>query len=196
MFGRKAAAEPAPEEAAPAGPGKGRPTPSRKDAEAARKQALKIPKDPKEARKAARDRDREARMAQRTALAAGDERALPPRDQGPARRFTRDFVDARFTIAEYFIFIALAVLVMGFIPNPTIQLFVSFAWMALILIVAFDEVFLLLRLNSQLRKRFPDASERKGCLWYAALRTLQLRRFRLPPPKVKRGGAPKEPKAS
>ena len=195
MFGRKAAAEPTPEETAPAGPGKGRPTPSRKDAEAARKQALKIPKDPKEAKKAARDRDREARMAQRAALAAGDERALPPRDQGPARRFTRDFVDARFTIAEYFIFIALAVLVMGFIPNPTIQLFVSFAWMGLILIVAFDEIFLLLRLNSQLRKNFPDASERKGCLWYAALRTLQLRRFRLPPPKVKRGGAPKEPKA-
>lgn len=195
MFGRKAAAEPVPAaETAPSPTGgKGRPTPSRKEAEAARKQSLKVPKDPKAARKAARDRDRQARMEQRAALAAGDERALPPRDQGPARRFTRDFVDGRFTLAEYFIFIALAVLVMGFIPNPTIQVAVSFTWMALVAIVALDEVFLLVRLNMQLRKRFPEPKDRKGCLWYAALRSLQLRRFRLPPPKVKRGGQPKEP---
>ena len=194
MFGRKPAAEPAPasEPATAPGAGKGRPTPSRKEAEAARKQALKVPKDPKEARKAARDRDRAARMEQRAALAAGDERALPARDQGPARRFTRDFVDSRFTLAEYFIFIALAVLVMGFIPNPLIQVGVSFTWMALVAIVALDEIFLLVRLSMQLRKRFPNPMDRKGCLWYAALRSLQLRRFRLPPPMVKRGQSPRD----
>ncbi len=194
MFGRKQAAEPTPEPATTApGSGKGRPTPSRKEAEAARKQALKIPSDPKAARKAARDRDRQARSEQRAALAAGDERALPVRDQGPARRYTRDFVDSRFTLAEYFIFIALAVLVLGFIPQPFVQLAVSIAWMTLVVLVAADEIFLLVRLNMQLRKRFPDAVDRKGCLWYAALRSLQLRRFRLPPPKVKRGGTPREP---
>ena len=194
MFGRKPSAEPAPaaEPAATPGAGKGRPTPSRKEAEAARKQALKVPKDPKEARKAARDRDRQARMEQRAALAAGDERALPPRDQGPARRFTRDFVDSRFTLAEYFIFIALAVLVLGFIPNPLIQVGVSFTWMALVAIVALDEIYLLVRLSIQLRKRFPNPMDRKGCMWYAALRSLQLRRFRLPPPMVKRGQQPRE----
>ena len=190
MFGRKPATEPEPVEETAPGSGKGRPTPSRKEAEAARKQALKVPKDPKAAKKAARERDREARAAQRAALVAGDERALPARDRGPARRYTRDFVDSRYTIAEYFIFIALAVLVLGFVPNPTIQVFVSVAWMALVAIVAFDEAFLLIRLNSKLRKQFPDKAERKGCLFYAALRTLQLRRFRLPPPRVKRGQLP------
>ena len=192
MFGRKAAAEPEPVEETSPGSGKGRPTPSRKEAEAARKQALKVPKDPKAAKKAARDRDRDARAAQRAALMAGDERALPARDRGPARAYTRDFVDSRYTIAEYFIFIALAVLVLGFVPNRTIQAFVSIAWMALVAIVAFDEAFLLLRLNSKLRKKFPDKAERKGCMFYAALRTLQLRRFRLPPPRVKRGQLPVE----
>ncbi len=123
---------------------------------------------------------------------AGDERALPARDRGPARRYTRDFVDSRYTIAEYFIFIALAVLVLGFVPVPSIQVFVSIGWMALVAIVAFDEAFLLIRLSGKLRKQFPDKAERKGCLWYAALRTLQLRRFRLPPPRVKRGQAPEE----
>jgi hypothetical protein len=174
--------------------GKGRPTPSRKEAEAARKQSLKLPKDPKAARRAARERDRQARAEQRAALMAGDERALPVRDQGPVRRYTRDFVDSRFTIAEYFIFVALAVLVLGFIPNPTVQFAVSIAWMALIALVAFDELFLLFRLNSSLRQRFPDKTERKGALWYAALRTLQLRRFRLPPPRIRRGGTPEEPR--
>ncbi|MFM8238861.1 MAG: DUF3043 domain-containing protein [Actinomycetota bacterium] len=190
MFGRKPATEPEPVEETAPGSGKGRPTPSRKEAEAARKQALKVPKDPKAAKKAARERDREARAAQRAALVAGDERALPARDRGPARRYTRDFVDSRYTIAEYFIFIALAVLVLGFVPNPTIQVFVSVAWMALVAIVAFDEAFLLIRLNNKLRKQFPDKAERKGCMFYAALRTLQLRRFRLPPPRVKRGQLP------
>lgn len=194
MFGRKQApAEATDQEATPTS-GKGRPTPSRKEAEAARKQSLKLPKDPKAARRAARERDREARAQQRAALMAGDERALPARDQGPVKRYVRDFVDSRFTIAEYFIFVALAVLVLGFIPNPIVQFAVSISWMALIALVAFDELFLLVRLNSALRKRFPDKAERKGALWYAGLRTLQLRRFRLPPPRVRRGATIEEPR--
>jgi hypothetical protein len=86
--------------------GKGRPTPSRREAEQARKQQLKIPKDPKAARKASRERDRSARDRQRQGMMAGDERYLPAADRGPARAFTRDFVDSRITIAEFFIFIA------------------------------------------------------------------------------------------
>ena len=196
MFGRKAPAEPeTPVESAPT-TGKGRPTPSRKEAEAARKQALKIPKDPKAAKRAARDRDRQARAEQRAALMAGDERALPARDQGPARRYIRDFVDSRFTIAEWFIFIALAVLVLGFIPVPSVQLGVSVAWMALIIIVALDEIWLLWRLHTKLRAYFPDKADRKGASLYAILRSLQMRRFRLPPPRVKRGQIPEQPRTS
>ena len=195
MFGRKQApVETAPEVPVDPSTGKGRPTPSRKEAEAARKQSLRLPKDPKAAKKAARERDREARAQQRAALMAGDERALPARDQGPVKRYVRDFVDSRFTFAEYFIFVALVVLVAGFIPNPVVQLGVSITWMALIALVAFDEIFLLVRLNSARRKRFPDKAERKGALWYAGLRTLQLRRFRLPPPRVRRGATPEEPR--
>jgi hypothetical protein len=196
MFGRKQApVETTPENVDSTAAGKGRPTPSRKEAEAARKQSLKLPKDPKAARKASRERDRDARAQQRAALMAGDERALPARDQGPVKRYVRDFVDSRFTIAEYFIFVALGVLVLGFVPNPVVQLAVSISWMALIALVAFDEIFLLVRLNMALRKRFPDKAERKGALWYAGLRTLQLRRFRLPPPRVRRGDTPEEPRS-
>ena len=91
MFGRKpspAAEEPAAhvgEEQDPRSP-KGRPTPSRKEAEAARKQQLKIPKDPKAAKKAARERDREARAAARAPCSTTKRRAPSPWTPAPCRR--------------------------------------------------------------------------------------------------------------
>jgi len=139
---------------------KGRPTPSRKEAEAARKQQLRIPKDPKAAKKAARE--------------------------------TRDFVDSRFTIAEFFIFVAIAVLVLGFVQNPAMQSFVSLAFFAFTALIVIDTVILLVTLNRRAAKQFPDKADRKGITLYAILRALQLRRLRIPPPKVKRGGAPIE----
>lgn len=175
------------------GSGKGRPTPSRREAEQARKQQLKIPKDPKAARKAARERDRGARERQRQGMMAGDERYLPARDRGPARAFTRDFVDARVTIAEYFIFIAIGVLVMGFIPNRVIVSWVNIAFYAVTALILVDTGVLLFQLSRRARAAFPDAKDRKGIMLYAAIRALQIRRLRLPPPRVRRGGAPKVP---
>lgn len=127
MFGRKAQ-EPEPAaDPSPADPssGKGRPTPSRKEAEAARKQNIRFPKDPKAAKAAAKERDRESRMRQREGMRSGDPRYLPARDQGAARAFARDYVDSRFTMAEIFIFVAVLVLVLGFIKQPLIQQWVS-----------------------------------------------------------------------
>ena len=169
---------------------KGRPTPSRKEAEAARKQQLRIPKDPKAAKKAARERERAERGKARAAMMAGDERYLPPRDQGAAKSFTRDFVDSRFTVAEFFIFVAIAVLVLGFVRNQAVQSFVSLAFFAFTAVIVIDTLILLWTLNKRAKERFPDKADRKGITLYAALRTLQLRRLRLPPPRVKRGGAP------
>jgi hypothetical protein len=171
--------------------GKGRPTPSRREAEAARKQQIKIPKDPKAAKKATRERDREARATQRRGMMAGDERYMPLRDQGPAKSFTRDFVDARFTLAEVFIFVAVGVLLLGFIKQQTVQTWVSIGFFAFTAMIAVDMIVLLVQLSMRTKKKFPDPKDRKGILLYGALRTLQLRRLRLPPPRVKRGGAPK-----
>jgi hypothetical protein len=195
MFGRKQTPDaeepsvPVTEDHDPRSP-KGRPTPSRKEAEAARKQQLKIPKDPRAAKKAARARDREARATARAGMLAGDERYLPARDRGPARAFTRDFVDSRFTVAEFFIFVAIAVLVLGFIRNQAVQSFVSLAFFAFTAVIVIDTVILLWSLNKRAKEKFPDKADRKGITLYAMLRTLQLRRLRLPPPRVRRGGAP------
>ena len=197
MFGRKSS--PAPDES-PATPvdahdptsPKGRPTPSRREAEQARKQRLTIPKDPKEAKKASRDREREERARRRAGMMAGDPRYLPARDQGAGKAFTRDFVASRVTLAEYFIFVAIGVLLLGFIRNPAVQSLVSLAFFAFTAIIAIDTVILLFTLNRRAKAAFPDPADRKGITLYAALRTLQMRRLRLPPPRVRRGGRPIE----
>lgn len=172
---------------------KGRPTPSRKEAERQRKQTLKVPADPKAAKKAMKQRDREARAEARAGLMAGDERFLPPRDQGPAKAFTRDTIDGRRRLAEYFVFIAVGILVAGFVGGEA-QGIISMIWFAVTAGVALEVVWIITRLNKQLKERWPDKADRKGCLPYGTLRQLQIRRLRIPPPRIKPGGAPVEPK--
>lgn len=175
--------------------GKGRPTPSRKDAEAARKHALKVPTDPKEARKAARARSADERAEQRAALVAGDERALPPRDAGPVKKYVRDYIDGRFAAAELFLPLAVIVLVFGFIPSSNVKTLVTMLWMIVTLMIIIDTTFLTWRLNRELKQRWPNPADRKGASLYGVMRVLQFRRLRLPPPAVKRGGAPVTPKS-
>lgn len=193
MFGRRSPAESPTESATstedPRAP-KGRPTPSRKEAEAARRQGLRAPRGTKEGRKAARERERAERVRARQGMLAGDERYMPARDRGPVRRYARDFVDSRFTIAEFFIFIAVAVLILGFVPIPQVQSIVSLGFFVLMALIVVDSALLLFTLNSRAKKEFPDAAERKGLMMYAFLRSLQFRRLRLPPPRVRRGGRP------
>ncbi len=176
------------------GGGKGRPTPSRKEAEAARKQNLRISADPKEAKRQARARAAEERATARAGLMSGDERYLPPRDKGPVRGFVRDFIDSRWAAAELFLPLALLVLVFGLLPLPGIQGYVSMAWLFLTLFIIVDTSLLMFRMRGELRKRWPDEADRKGTTLYAVMRVLQLRRLRIPPPRVRRGGKPVIPK--
>lgn len=195
-LGKKDAPPPAaPEpEAHTSAVGKGRPTPTRKEAEEARKRALKGPTDPKARRKIERERVRAERNAAREALMAGDERALPPRDAGPVRRYVRDYVDGRWTLGEFFIPIAVVVLIVGLFRNSQLQMIISYVWFLMLLLLVVDMTILLLRLRKQLIAQFPDPAERKGAMFYGGMRALQIRRLRLPPPKVKAGGKPVEPK--
>ncbi len=175
--------------------GKGRPTPTRKEAEEARRAALKGPVDPKARRKLEREEARERRVAAREALMAGDERALPARDAGPVRKYVRNYIDGRRTLAEYFIPLAVVVLIVGLFRSPNIQVIVSFVWFLMLALLTVDMAVLLFRLRSNLAREFPDPAQRKGAIFYGAMRALQIRRLRLPPPKVKAGGKPVTPKA-
>ena len=173
---------------------KGRATPSRKDAEQTRKQALKVPANPKAAKKAMKQRERESRAEARAGLMAGDERFLPPRDQGPAKAFTRDFIDKRRRLAEFFVFVAVGILVAGFVGGQA-QGVISLIWFIVTGAVVLEVVWILVRLNRGLKEQWPEKADRKGCLPYATLRQLQIRKLRIPPPRVRPGGAPVQPKS-
>lgn len=167
------------------------PTPKRKEAEAKRKQALKVPKDNKAAKKAARERARKQRVETREAMLRGEEWAMPYRDRGPVRRRVRFIIDSRKSVGELFLPIAIVVLMFSLIPIAQVQQFVYIVWAALMFATILDEIIIYLKLKKTLIKEFPDQKERKGAVAYGVLRALQMRSLRIPPPQVKVGGKPK-----
>lgn len=185
-------------ETKPSAEPKGRPTPTRKEAEAARKAALKGGPPPgaskKEQRIAARTQAQQDRARAREGMLKGDERYLPARDQGPVRKFVRDYVDSRRTVAEFFVPVAVVVLLLGLMREARLQAFVTLVWLLILVVVAVDTTVMLLKLNGQLKAQWPDKAERKGVNLYAVMRGLQIRRLRVPPPMYKAGGRPVEPK--
>ena len=168
---------------------KGRPTPKRSEAEANRRGRAYVPMDRKEAARADRDAARAARERQRLALLNGDERSLPNRDRGPVRRFARDYIDSRITAAEWFLPLAVIVLVLNVLPSTSVKNFSLIIWVVMIALIVAHSVLLALGLRKQLAQRFAGQNT-KGAVVYALLRSLQMRRLRLPKAQVKRGQKP------
>lgn len=171
------------------GSAKGRPTPTRKEREAARKRPL-VPTDRKEAARLARQQNADARERARAGMAAGDDRYLTARDRGPQRKYVRDYVDARFNIGEFMIPIMLVVIVLTFIPIRDVQVYGIIVLWAFFLVAVIDCVLLAFRVQRRIGRKFGDDRVERGLRWYAAMRALQLRMIRLPKPQVKRGHFP------
>jgi Protein of unknown function (DUF3043) len=172
---------------------KGRPTPKRSEAEADRRnRAYTAPKNSKEAARDTRARAKTAREKQRLALLSGDESALPPRDKGPVRRYAREYVDSRFTVAEWFLPFAVVILLLSVLHSTGLQFLALMLWMVVIVLIVGNSILLATGLRKGLRTKFPGKSpaEFKGVVPYALMRTLQMRRLRLPKPQVKRGQKP------
>jgi Flp pilus assembly protein TadB len=163
--------------------GKGRPTPKRSEAQKARRQRAKAPANRREALRQERERVRADRARQREALRTGDPRHLPRRDQGPVRAAARDLVDSRRSLGEYFIVVALGFLLLSLLPIPVVRLAVGYVWILMLLLIVADSVRISRRLKRELAERFPD-EDRRGAVMYGVLRSTQLRRLRLPAPRV------------
>ncbi|WP_189307215.1 DUF3043 domain-containing protein [Streptomyces cinerochromogenes] len=168
---------------------KGRPTPKRSEAQTQRRSVAHTPTNRKEAAKRQREERRQALERQRQALASGDERYLPARDKGPVRKFARDWVDSRFNVAEFFLPLAVVILVLSVVKVPSIQSIALLLWLIVIVLIVLDGAVSGFRLKKRLKERFPDQNTR-GAVAYALLRSLQMRRLRLPKPQVKRGERP------
>ncbi|MFF7755867.1 DUF3043 domain-containing protein [Streptomyces sp. NPDC007971] len=168
---------------------KGRPTPKRSEAQSQRRSVANTPTTRKDAAKRQREERRQALDRQRQALAGGDERYLPARDKGPIRKFARDWVDSRFNVAEFFLPLAVVILVLSVVRVPSIQALALWLWLVVIVLIVLDAAVSGFRLKKRLAERFPDQN-RRGAVAYALMRSLQMRRLRLPKPQVKRGERP------
>ena len=164
---------------------KGRRTPTRKEAEAARKKAMKVPLTRKEQSKRERDARAQIRERQQAALKSGDEKYLPLRDRGPVRRFARDYIDRRRVVAEYLLPILVVSFVVTSLPPPWAGIGLLM-WLVVTLLTVIDEFILIRRLKKEVARRFPGQSS-KGLTLYVLLRSTQLRRWRLPKPQIDRG---------
>ena len=165
---------------------KGRPTPKRKEAEAARKVSSLAPASTKAEKKRAKDAARAARISQRAAYLRGDENALPLRDKGPVRKFVRNFVDARRSVGEYFLPVIFIVLFLTLIPSPIFQVGSIIVMYSVLLISVIDGIFLGRKIKREVASKFPGA-EVKGLAMYGWLRSTQMRRMRTPKPSIKAG---------
>lgn len=172
-------------------PGKGRPTPARKQQEMLRKKPAVGNKSP-EAKKLAKETLRAERNKAREGLANGDERYLTSRDRGPQRKLVRDVVDARFTIGELVLPMLFVVIIISSFRTNDPQLDLSIQLGTLLLMwglfaaIAVDGFFIGKKAQKIVDKKFGDRAE-KGLRWYAAMRSIQMRGMRLPKPQVKRG---------
>lgn len=194
MFSRNrtASAPTAPSEPEPRPGGKGRPTPKRKEREAARKRPLGGT-DRRQATKEQRARLKEQRDREYQAMLSGDEKHLPLRDKGPVRRWTRDFVDARRNLGEYFLPVAIVMVFLTLLAqqSPMAALLVMGLLYVAVLAAIVDGVILGRKLRKRLDARFGADVVPRGTIMYGVLRAFQMRRTRLPRPQVARGEYPR-----
>ncbi|GAA3812762.1 hypothetical protein EDD35_5277 [Amycolatopsis thermoflava] len=180
-------------------PGKGRPTPKRKEAEGKRRGPVAPPpRTMREAMKRNRelrksnpvDKEERRRLAKerQERMAAGDDRYLLPRDKGPVKAYVRDLVDSRRHFLGAFMPLAILVFVVLLVPYPVIQQYVTLLCMAALLVMAVEGYFNGRRIARLARAKFPKENISGRSLgWYAFVRASQIRKLRMPKPRVKVG---------
>jgi Protein of unknown function (DUF3043) len=162
---------------------KGKPTPKRSEAERRRRQPYSAPKDRKEANRVSRDRQRGDRTRRMEGLRRGEDWALPVRDRGPVKALARDYVDSRRRLSEFYMYGLLVLLVLLFIPNAVVKSIVPALVIAAVLIMLVEGLFIGRRVRGLAAERLPGESTR-GIALYSAMRALQIRKLRMPKPRV------------
>ncbi|MEJ6548718.1 DUF3043 domain-containing protein [Corynebacterium sp. USCH3] len=195
-------------------PKKGRPTPKRNEVERStgvRRTHFDAPMTPKEARqrkkdyknsmskeefkevkRKQRDEAAESRRKANERMMAGDPNYLLARDQGKEKLFVRNYVDAHRYLMNYFLPIALVVVVVMILGTrmPVIANYISLFMLVIILILVVEGLFLARKVNRLVNDRFPDNSFGKWALgFYAFTRATMIRKMRTPAPQVNVGDA-------
>jgi hypothetical protein len=181
---------------------KGRPTPKRTDktkkrgpvapapltaAEARQRRKEMRNSMTKEERKAEKVRQRSAMATQRERMMSGEEAYLLPRDKGPVRGYVRDLVDSRRNLLGLFLPLSL-ILIFLMLALPKLAYYSPPFTLALMAAMLIDGFLLWRKVNNAVEAKFPDNTESRRKLGlYAVARATQLRRSRIPRPRVDRG---------
>jgi hypothetical protein len=170
---------------------KGRATPKRSEAERGRRQGITgtPARSGSSGRGGTKTSSAEAqadRRARQEAVRRGEQWALPARDRGPVKALARDYIDSRRRLSEYYMYLMIVLVVVLFIRKSGLQLYAEPIALVLIGLVAVDAAWLRFKLTKLVRERLPGESTR-GLTMYAVFRALQIRRFRVPPPRIRPG---------
>jgi len=180
-------------------PGKGRPTPKRREAEQRKRgpvappprttrEAMKRARGNKDERKELSAKRREIRATQRERMMAGDEKYLMPRDRGPVKAYIWDAVDSRRNLLGLFMPLAILIFVALLVPDPRVQSFTTLLCLLMLVAMIIEGLFMGSRLTRQVRGKFPKEPVRGLSVgWYAFIRASQLRKLRVPKPRVRAG---------
>lgn len=173
---------------------KNRPTPKRREAEAARRRPL-IETDRKAAAQRDRAVSREERAKQQQAMMRGEEWALLPRDRGVARRYMRDYIDARWNIAEFtmpaLIVAMILSLLVGQLKNPGLITAVMVLTYGVILLGVVEQTLVHYAMKRKFAATHPGEIWPPRAAFYSGMRAFQLRPTRVPRAQVKRGEKPR-----
>ncbi|KDN20842.1 DUF3043 domain-containing protein [Amycolatopsis rifamycinica] len=180
-------------------PGKGKATPKRREAEAKRRgpvapppttmrEAMKRNKELRKANPQSKEDRRAAAKARRDAMMRGDDKALLPRDRGPVKRYVRDLVDSRRNLLGLFMPLAIVVFLALLVPLPQVQSYITLLCTAMLLVMAIEGFVNGRKIAKLVREKFPkEPVNGRSIGWYAFVRASQIRRLRMPKPRLKPG---------
>ncbi|VDG76652.1 Protein of uncharacterised function (DUF3043) [Actinobaculum suis] len=216
LFGKKKTEpEEKPETSAPAQrpkgytPGKGRPTPKRKDVERRNRRPIiseksTLTREEKKILKAEqRARSNEIYERQQKAMREGDEKNMPELHRGPIRRFARDCIDSRRHFATL-VLPLLAIIFIGIFvlrANPVVMQYFVWGTYGLLFVMLFDGWLAAYRARTLVAHKYGADKVPDRTISQMWVRTFYPRRWRMPRTQCAigeypEGGAPEDLRAA
>lgn len=117
--------------------------------------------------------------------------SIHARENVPEKALMRDYIDARFSLGELLLPSLAVILITSLLGSrfPQVTVIATLGMYLFLLLVLFDATVVMWRgFKKVLAARLPQTPT-KGLLLYGMNRCIQIRRFRMPPPRIKRGQA-------
>ena len=154
------------------------------------REAMKRNKELRKANPQTKEDRRAAAKARREAMMRGDDKALLPRDRGPVKAYVRDLVDSRRNLLGLFMPLAILVFLALLVPLPQVQSYITLLCTAMLLVMAVEGFVNGRKIAKLVRERFPkETVNGRSIGWYAFVRASQIRKLRVPKPRLKPGDA-------